>query len=143
MRRNQRVRSRTRGKAVPDLHVLTMKSASQTIRIDTNDMIHITWKHATIRLNVTGLIYLVDFVNGERAHTVGFDITGTMDDGYQLWIEDIGLRLTPAEFEIFTQLLEDGLQTLRALGKTNNTQWLPACLRMTTVSAMGASYSQN
>lgn len=120
-----------------------MKTTSQAVHMDANDMIHITWKHVTIRLNVTGLIYLVDFVNGHRAHTIGFAITGTMDDGYQLWIEEVGLRLTPDDFERFKQLLQDGVAMLRTLGKTRDADHLPACLRMTVLASTPAAYSDN
>lgn len=120
-------------------------NTQQALHIADNDMIHIVWKHVTIRLNVTGLIYLVDFLEGKRRHhgrVIGFDITANPDDGYQVWVEDIGLRLSSAEFEQFKALLCEGLEQLRRVGKAEALR-LPHCLKLTAALPTPAYFSEN
>ena len=127
-----------------NLRVLTMQTTHEALHIADNDMIFITWKHATIRINVTGLIYLVDFLNGdERRRAIGFDVLGTPDDGYQIWIADAGLRLTPDECQRFKQLLEDGLSSLREMGKDASPNDLPDCLKLTDDAHVSGVFHQN
>ena len=115
-----------------NLHPLARKTAHEAVYIDQNDMIHITWRHITFRINATGFIYLVDFLNGDdRRRAIGFDVYGTPDDGYCLWIQDAGLRLSPADSHRFKQLLVDGLTALRDMGKHGETHHLPHHLKLT------------
>lgn len=121
-----------------DFQLLSMVNSRQAVHIAGDDMIHIIWKHATIRLNVTGLIYLVDYLNGERRSRrcgIDFQVTGSPDDGYQLWIQDVGLRLSPEQYEQFQQMLEDGLTMLRAAGKAPEAASLLRGLAMTKAQA--------
>ncbi len=113
------------------LRLLATGTANEAVHIAANDMIHITWRHATLRINVTGLLYLVEFMNGNTRRAIGFDAFGTLDDGYELWIQDIGLRLSPDDAYRFRQLLVDGLQSLRTLGKNGEAAHLPDCLKLT------------
>lgn len=95
---------------------LTQQAHNKAIHITQDDMLHIVWKHATIRMNVTGLIYLLRYLNGTlttNERSSHFEITGTPDDGYQLWIQDIGLRLSPDDYRSFKQLLTDGMLSLQ------------------------------
>lgn len=79
-----------------------------------DDMVHIVWRHVTLRLNVTGLIYLIDFLDGSpRYRNIGFEAYGNMDDGFEIWVQNVGLRLSTDECYQFKQLLVDGLATLR------------------------------
>ena len=113
------------------LHLLTTQAANEAVHIAENDMIHITWRHVTLRINVTGMIYLVDFLNGNTRQMNQFEAYGTLDDGYQIWIQDVGLRLSPQDCHRFKQLLVDGLASLRSMGKRGDAAHLPDCLKLT------------
>ncbi|MEO1287252.1 MAG: hypothetical protein AAFV93_05750 [Chloroflexota bacterium] len=126
------------------LNMLSKQKENRAIHIADDDMIHITWKHVTIRLNVTGLIYLVEFLNGDDSKaTMGFEAYGTLDDGFQIWVLDVGLRLSPVECAEFKQLLEDGLATLRSLGKNDCTCHLPDSLKLTVAHKPSTIFSGN
>lgn len=127
-----------------NLRLLTSQTNRGAMHIAENDMIHITWKHATLRLNVTGLIYLVNFLNGnQRRQSVGFDVYGTPDDGYQIWIQDIGIRLSTADCHQFKQLLVDGLAALKQLGKDHSSRHLPDSLKLTVAAKVPEYIFQN
>lgn len=129
-----------------DSRTLTTLSASQTVAIGANDMIYITWKHATIRLNVTGLIYLGDFLTGKhlrQGQRIGFHLSGNQDDGYQLWVQEVGLRLTCSDFERFKCLVLDAVSALRQMGTPSPTSHLPDSLKLTVEVAPTAAYYQN
>jgi len=98
-----------------NLRLLSMQSSQHTIHISDDDMIHITWKHVTLCINPTGLIYLLDFLDGSPCfRNIGFEAYGNMDDGFEIWIENVGLRLSTDDCIKFKQLLTDGLNTLRS-----------------------------
>lgn len=127
-----------------NLRLLTQQTAYQSLHIADDDMIHIIWKHATIRINVTGLIYLVDFMNGDRHRKImGLEVTGTPDDGYQIWIQDVGLRLTTLEYQRLRDLLTDGLSALRATNAPASSDYLPDSLKLTVALTSTGTYSQN
>lgn len=129
-----------------NLRLLTTTTPYATMHIADDDMIHVHWKHVTIRLNVTGLIYLVDFLSGarsQRRRETWFAISGTPDDGYQLWIQDIGLRLTPDDFQQFYHLLADGLTHLRHMGKTDTANHLPDWLKLTVGATPTGCFADN
>ncbi|MEM6529440.1 MAG: hypothetical protein AAF653_14180, partial [Chloroflexota bacterium] len=95
-------------------------------------------------INVTGLIYLVDFLDGnERRGTIGFEVYGTPDDGYQIWIQDVGLRLSNTECHMFKQLLADALANLRNIGKTGTAHHLPDFLKLTVDATVAGQPSLN
>lgn len=115
------------------LRLLAKTTHYQAVHIAPNDMIHITWKHASIRLNVTGLIYLADFLNGVCRHPrcrTDFQIMGTPDDGYQVWIQAVGLRLSADDFQHFKTLINDSLSHLKAGGYLDHHD-LPTYLALT------------
>jgi len=126
-----------------NLQLLTTQRANETVHIAEDDMIHIMWRHITLRINVTGFIYLVDFLKGEDRRTIGFEAYGTPDDGYQIWIQDAGLRLSTQDCMRFTQLLEDGLNALRQMGKSGKAAHLPDCLKLTVPVEQFSSISHN
>lgn len=126
--------------------LLIQNTSFQAIHIDQNDMIHITWKHVTIRLNVTGLIYLSAYLDGDQRHkrcAVDFQIFGTPDDGYQLWIQEVGLRLSVDDFQQFKRLLQDGLAALRRMGKAIEPDTLPDYLKLTVLATPMRDFSCN
>lgn len=115
-----------------NLNLLVKQQSNRALHIADNDMIHIMWKHVTLRINVTGLICLVEFLNGNQRHrSVGFEVFGNLDDGFQIWIADVGLRLTVAECYDFKRLLNDGLAMLRDMGKHGTAYTLPNSLKLT------------
>lgn len=126
-----------------NLQLLTEQSKTAAVHIADDDMIHITWRHVTFRLNATGMIYLVNFLNGEDHRAIGFEAYGSPDDGYQIWIQNIGLRLSTEECRRFTQLLKDGLAALRQRGKTGDACHLPDCLKLTVPLYSANGPSQN
>lgn len=131
---------------VQNLRLLTMVNANEAVNIADDDMIHIRWKHVTLRLNVTGLIYLVDFLNGSGSRSrqlSSFDLFGSPDDGYQLWIQDVGLRLSPDDFRRFRRLLDEALVALKGMGKHGSAHHLPDCLKLTAEAVPSGSFSEN
>lgn len=125
-----------------NLRLLTMVNANEAVNIADDDMVYVQWRHVTIRLNVTGLIYLVDFINGDwspQRQSRIFDLCGSPDDGYQLWIQEVGLRLSPDDFQRFQRLLCDALATLKAIGKSDGAEHLPDYLKL-TVEAVPTGY---
>ena len=131
---------------MPQPKLLAEVKANQSVHIMQDDMIHITWKHVTIRLNATGLIYLVDYLEGKRRHhfrVIGFDLTANPDDGYQLWIQDVGLRLSAEEFDAFKQLLQTSLSSLRQMGSIKSANHLPHLLKLTVAASPASAFSQN
>lgn len=114
-----------------NLDLITMNNTHEALHIDHNDMIHLTWKHVTIRLNVTGLIYLVDRLHDGPRWMAGLEVFGTPDDGYQIWIQDVGLRLSTEECQRFKDLAQDGLTILRKIGKAITPNHLPDYLKLT------------
>jgi len=129
---------------VGKLSLITMQHKNSALHIAEDDMIHITWKHMTVRINVTGLICLVDFLNGNpRLRTVGFEVFGNMDDGYEIWIQDVGIRLTASETADFKELLVDGLEMLRKMGKDGTSNHLPNMFKLTTRMNSTNPFSSN
>ncbi len=125
-------------------NLLSKQSTNKSIHITEDDMIHIIWKHVTIRINVTGLIYLVDFLDGDfKREAVGFKAYGTLDDGFQIWIQDIGLRLSSTESVEFKKLLTDGLEMLRIMGKKGRANHLPDCFKLTVDHQIDCQFSNN
>lgn len=125
------------------LHLLVKHTSHEAIHIAENDMIYITWRHATLRINVTGFMYLVDFLNGNPRRMVGFDAFGTPDDGYELWVQDVGLRLSPSDAHRFRQLLVNGLDALRDMGKRGDAHHLPDHLKLTIPVEQAGQFSYN
>jgi hypothetical protein len=131
---------------VEALNLLVKYDSNRAIHIDENDMIHLTWRHVTVRLNMTGLLYLSRFLDGDASRSwriTGFDLTGTPDDGYQLWIHDIGLRLDEVALRHFKDLLRDSLDALARLGKEPDAVHLPDALKLTTVAPIAWVASPN
>ncbi|MEL6406902.1 MAG: hypothetical protein AAFR81_21200 [Chloroflexota bacterium] len=95
---------------------LVHQAHNRAVAITSDDMIHITWKHVTLHLNVTGMVYLLRLLKNTLSSedtTRHFRIHGTPDDGYTVWIQDIGLQLSSEEMMIFKQLLSDALLALK------------------------------
>lgn len=128
------------------LRLITQLSTQKCIHIADNDMIHITWKHATIRLNVTGFIYLIEFMSAPHTHTynkLGFNILGTPDDGYQLWVQDVGILLSFHDYTAFKALLQDGLTILKQSNTAALQSPLPGFLKLTAPDRYQGQYSVN
>ncbi|MEL6525760.1 MAG: hypothetical protein AAFQ07_08625 [Chloroflexota bacterium] len=95
---------------------LVKQAHNRAVAITTDDMLHITWKHVTLHLNVTGMVYLVRYLNNTllpEDATNHFTLYGNPDDGYELWIQDVGLRLSPEDTVCFKDLLSDALLALK------------------------------
>ncbi len=127
--------------------LLTKQAAHQMIHICQNDMIYITWQHATIRLNVTGLMYLKRYLDDSLPLSQipsCFEITGSPDDGYQLWIQDVGLRLSLENYRAFKRLLDDSLVQLKERNEALTQQLLTEELVFTVeVEAVSTLFSTN
>lgn len=127
--------------------VLTQQTSRRAIYIGDDDMIHIVWKHVTIQLNLTGLQYLARYLQqgcALRPCLRCFQLNGTADDGYQLWIQDIGLRLSPVDFQSFHHLLDSALDTLKRAGRVGTPlAHLPGDLALTTEASVSMAYSAN
>ncbi len=97
------------------LFLLSKCDIDRQIEVCDNDMIHVTWQHMTFRLNVTGLIQLVRFLDMDYEGELSryFVLDGNMDDGYNLWIHDVAIHLTVDELRTFRYLLEDALIALK------------------------------
>lgn len=131
---------------VKSLTLLVQHDSNHAVHICENDMIHITWRHVTVRLNMTGLLYLARFLDGDTTRSwriTGLDLTGTLDDGYQLWIHDMGLRLDAAALGQFKTLLRESLEALTRLGKEPDAAHLPDALKLTTVAPLAWAASAN
>lgn len=103
-----------RGHILEAHQLLTMQNRKKAIYIADDAMVHIIWQHATLCLNVTGLIYLIDFLDGNPNYrNIGFEAYGNMDDGFEIWVQNVGLRLSTDDCYQFKQLLVDGLASLR------------------------------
>lgn len=97
-------------------NTLVQQAHNRAVVMTSDDMLHITWKHVTLHLNVTGMVYLLRFLNNTlhiEDATCHFDIYGTPDDGYTLWIQDVGLRLSPQDLIAFKELLSDAILALK------------------------------
>jgi hypothetical protein len=127
--------------------LLTKQAAHQMIHICQNDMIYITWRHATIRLNVTGLMYLQRYLDDSLPLSQipsCFEITGSPDDGYRLWIQDVGLKLSLDGYRDFKCLLDDSLHQLRQRNESLTEQSLTEDLVFTVeVEAVSTLFSTN
>jgi len=97
-------------------NTLVKQAHNRAVAITADDMLHVTWKHVTFHLNVTGMVYLLRFLNNTLSPedaTNHFVLYGNPDDGYELWIQDVGLRLSGADTDHFKQLLSDALLALK------------------------------
>jgi hypothetical protein len=125
---------------------LTQLDPNRAITIDHCDMVHVQWQYMTIRLNVTGLLSLIDFLEAPQHDCVPsrhFAIQGTPDDGYVLWIQNAGVRLTLDEFTQFLSLLKDAVREIRRLGKRPSAAHLPDAFKLTSDATMTPLYSAN
>jgi len=82
-------------------------------------------------------------LNVGNRRAIGFEAFGTPDDGYQIWIQDVGLRLSRENCERFKQLLVNGLEVLKQMGKSGEANHLPDCLKLTVPVDAHNSFSKN
>lgn len=128
------------------LEPLVQLDANRAVRIDEADMVHIQWHYLTIRLNMTGVLCLINFLEtpcDECPVSSHFSLSGTPDDGYALWIQNAGLRLSFEDLRLFSELLKRAVQQIRQHGKIDSAEHLPDPLKLMCDVRMAPVYSAN
>lgn len=129
-----------------NLEPLIQLDRNRAIHIDKADMVHVQWQYITIRLNVTGLLCLINYLEQPCTScdvSRYFSLEGTPDDGFVLWIQSAGLRLSHAELRQFMDLLQEAVVKIRMLGKVANAAHLPSAFKLTCEAPTVESYSKN
>lgn len=123
--------------------ILTQHGARRAILIDQDDMLHIVWSHATLRMNLTGLVHLLRYLEADyhpRPEARVFEITGNLDDGFVLWVQDVALRLDTNDYLAFRNLIKAAVDALQPARVSTR---MPEWLRDTNEVAPPASVSLN
>lgn len=86
-----------------------------------HNTIHLTWDNATTYMDLETLAYVVELIEQgdvlERPGDVQYGLCRlffTRNNNFQIWIRNVGLRLSRADFEVFASLIQEAFEKIMA-----------------------------